>query len=498
MTKKAHRKLLLVNPVNKARRGFMNNEGTHAMPLGLGIVAALTPGAWDIELIDEYFGDFTVKPADLVALTGFTACAPRAYEIAALCKEAGIHTVMGGIHASMFTEEVARYVDTVFTGEAEGAWQKLINDFDAGNIKSHYDGGIVDVNSISEVRRDIYDHYPYVYDLVQTSRGCPLGCEFCSVTQMCGKTYRERDVEAVLDELEKTKRPLLFFVDDNLVNNKKGSEERAIKLFRGMIERGINKTWYSQAAVNFGDNDEVLRWARKSGCYMVLMGIEAEKDEALKDVRKNLNLKRGVHSYNKVFKKLHSHGIGVLAAMIFGMESDTREDLYARRDFILNSSIDTYQCTILTPLPGTVLFDRMKEKNRIVLNNYPGDWQQYDGMMATVNMPELNMEEMDSVMREIWMKLYHKESLRRKMFRTLWNTKSFGTAYYTYATGHNYGRMFLERFIYNDDEVNEKLEWRHRKRSLYLRFTDKIIWLIYQLVWHRMVKRSTQNTHKHR
>lgn len=482
------KKLILVNPVNRVRVGFMNAEGTHAMPLGLGVVAAMTPSSWDVELVDEYYEEFTVRPADLVALTGFTASAPRAYEIAALCRQAGIPTVMGGIHASMYYQEAGKFVDTVFTGEAEGAWTALIADFEAGRMKKIYDGGIVDVDSISAPRREIYDRYPYMYDLLQTSRGCPMGCEFCSVTQMCGKTYREREIAHVLDELEQTRRPLIFFVDDNLVNNHKGSEERAVRLFRGMVERGIKKEWYSQAAVNFANNKEVLHWARKSGCYMVLMGIEAEKMEALKDVRKNLNLKYGVLNYNKIFRRMHRHGIGVLAAMIFGMDSDTREDLYARRDFILNSSIDTYQCTILTPLPGTVSFDRMKASEQIVMNNYPADWQQYDGMVATIKTPELEREEIDGIMREIWMKLYHKESLRRKMFRTLWNARSFGTAYRTYATGHNYGRMFLERFITTGDIINEELEWRNQKRSLYLRLTDRIIWLFYRLTWQKMLK----------
>ena len=483
------KKLILVNPASLSRKGFVNNEGTYVMPLGLGIVAALTPDNWEVELVDENFERFELRDADLVALTGLTPSTPRAYEIAATCRKAGIHTVMGGIHASMFSHETSRYVDTVFTGEAEGAWPELIRDFEAGRIKKWYDGGIVGVESICSPRREIYDKYPYVYDLVQTSRGCPLGCEFCSVTQMCGKTYRERDVDAVLAELEQTRRPLLFFVDDNLVNNKKGAEERAIRLFRGMVEKKLKKVWYSQAAVNFADNEDVLRWARKSGCFMILMGIEAEKVEALKDVRKNLNLKRGVKTYHEVFKKMHRHGIGVLAAMIFGMDSDTEQDLHARRDFILNSSIDTYQCTILTPLPGTVLFDRMSQENRIVLNNYPDDWEHYDGMAATLNTPLLNYTEMDSTMREIWMKLYHKETIRRKMFRTLWNTRSFKTAYWTYATSHNYGRMFLERFITKGDIINEKLEWNDRKRSLYLRTTDWLIWLFYQLSWQKMLKR---------
>jgi radical SAM superfamily enzyme YgiQ (UPF0313 family) len=459
------------------------------MPLGLGIVAALTPSHWEVELIDENFEEFNFKPADLVALTGFTANVQRAYEISAVYRQAGIHTVMGGIHATMYREEVVGYVDTVFSGEAEGAWPALIADFEAGAIKNAYDGGIVDIKLVPEPRRDIYK-YPYAYDLVQTSRGCPMGCEFCSVTQMCGKTYRERDVEDVLDELEKTTRPLLFFVDDNLVNNKKGADERAIRLFKGMIERGIRKMWYSQAAVSFADNEEVLYWARKSGCFMILMGIEAEKTGALKDVKKNLNLSRGVQSYEEIFKRVHKHGIGILASMIFGMENDSKEDLLARRDFIRNSSIDTYQCTILTPLPGTVLFDRLKAGNRIELNNYPADWQQYDGMMSTVSTHQLQRKELDEIMREIWMSLYNKETMRRKMFRTLWNTRSFSTAYWTYATSHNYGRMFLERFFAIDPNgVNDKLEWKNRKRSIYLKFTDKIIWLFYQIIWGKIAKR---------
>ena len=227
----------------------------------------------------------------------------------------------------------------------------------------------------------------------------------------------------------------------------------------------------------------------------IIKAIEAEKPEALKDVRKNLNLSRGVQSYNEIFKKVHKHGIGILASMIFGMENDSKKDLLARRDFIFNSSIDAYQCTILTPLPGTVLFDRMKAGNRIEFNNYPLDWQKYDGMMATVNNPFLDHKEMDETMHGIWMSLYNKETMRRKMFRTLWNTKSFRTAYYTYATSHNYGRMFLERFFNTDPNgVNDKFEWKNRKRSQYLKITDKVIWLFYQLSWGKITRHSEGRT----
>jgi radical SAM superfamily enzyme YgiQ (UPF0313 family) len=485
------RKLLLINPANKARKGFITDPATRFMPLGLGIVAALTPSSWEVELLDESFEEFTFKPADLVGFTSFTASAPRVYELAKIYREKGIHTVMGGIHASMYTQEAVKYVDTVVTGEAEGAWPQLIKDFESGSIKSLYDGGIVDIHSIPHVRRDIYK-YPYVYDSLQTSRGCPMGCDFCSVTHMCGKSYRERNVEDILDELEKTSKRLLFFVDDNMVNHKKGADERAIRLFKGMVSRGIKKYWTSQAALNFADNDELLYWARKSGCVMILMGIEAETDHALSSVRKNLNRKRGVESYEKVFRKMHRHGIGVLATIIFGLESDTREDLYARRDFIKNNSIDMHQCTILTPLPGTVLFDRMKEQDQIVLNNFPDDWQHFHFFISTVDTPKMKKDEIESSMHEIWLSLFNKEAMRKKMFRTLWNTKSLTTAYFAYAGNHSYGRMFLEGVFHTHPEgVDTNFEWKNRKRSLYLYFTDKILWLFYLISWRHIVKHFT-------
>ena len=487
MVNKSIYRLLLINPANKARGGFIIDQSTRYMPLGLGIVAALTPAHWEVEFLDESFEKFTLKTADIVALTSFTSNAHRAYEIAALYRDAGIHTVLGGIHASMCPDEAINYFDTIVTGEAEGAWPSLIADFESGKMKRLYEGGITDIHAAPHVRRDIFK-YPYAFDLVQTSRGCPMECEFCSVSQMCGKTYRERDIKDVLDELEETTRPMLFFVDDNLVNNKKGADERAISLFKGMVERGIKKHWVSQAALNFADNNEVLYWARKSGCSLILVGIESENPQALKTIKKNLNLKRGIDSYEETFKKIHKHGIAVLATIIFGLDSDKKEDLYSRSQFIKNSTIDSYQCTILTPLPGTVIYDRFKAQDRIVLNNYPEDWQHYHFAMATINTPNMKMGEIESTMHLIWLNLYNKAAMRKKMFRTLWNTRSFMTAYWAYSCNCNYGRMFLEGVAVDDpDIVISGSSWKKFKRRLYLKFTDKLLWLIYHLFWTRMI-----------
>jgi hypothetical protein len=143
----------------------------------------------------------------------------------------------------------------------------------------------------------------------------------------------------------------------------------------------------------------------------------------------------------------------------------------------------------LTPLPGTVLYERMKDQNHIILNNYPADWQQYHFFISTVDTPTMKREEIESSMHEIWLSLYNKEAMRRKMFRTLWNTRSIKTAYFAYAGNHSYGRMFLEDVFHTHaDGVDTHFEWKNQRRSLYLNITDKVIWLFYQTGWKKVVK----------
>ncbi|HLN52374.1 MAG TPA: radical SAM protein [Lentimicrobium sp.] len=476
------KKLILVNPILQGFDGLMQDASIRMMPIALGIVAALTPDEWETELIDEAYEKFTLTSADLVAFTSFTANAPRAYEIAGLCRKAGIYTVMGGVHATMCQHEALQYIDTIVTGEAEGAWVKFLSDLKEGKPSRIYEGNLVDMNDVPFVRRDIFKKYPYVYDLVQTSRGCPMGCDFCSVTQMCGKSYRERDVEVVLDELEQTDRPLLFFSDDNLVNNNKGAQERAIRLFKGMVERKMNKVWFSQAALNFADNDEVLYWARKSGCVMILLGVEAETWEALTSIKKNLNIRKGLGAYDEIFRKIHRHGIGILATIIFALETDTIESLYARRDFLKNSSADGYQCTVLTPLPGTTLYERMDRNRQIMAKDYPNDWRFYNGVTSVVELQHLTRKDVTTTMKDIWLSLYTKEPVRRRLFRTLLNSHSFKTAYWAYGINHAYSRMFLEG-IYHIDKDSR------RKRSFYLQLTDQILKIFYLLPWRKFSAR---------
>ena len=232
------KKILLINPIIKYRKGFSVGRGTQA-PLGLGIIAALTPEEFEVEILDEVHDDFELKNADLVGLTSFTFNIPRAYEIASMYREKGVPVVLGGIHASMMPDEALQYVDAVVIGEAESVWNILLSDFLNKKLKQKYYGEYLDMSNSPHPRLDLFSS-KYQSATVQTTRGCPMDCDFCSVTLFNGRKYRERPIEQVLDEIEKNdKYPQLFFVDDHIDNNSKNAQKRAISLFKGMVDRGI-------------------------------------------------------------------------------------------------------------------------------------------------------------------------------------------------------------------------------------------------------------------
>ena len=436
------KKLLLVNPVNPRRVGLTVNPSSRFQPLGLGLIAARTPDNWNVEIIDENFRPFEYQAADLVGLTAFTAAATRAYEIASLYREKGTPTVLGGIHASMLPEEALQHVDAVVIGEAESVWARVIDDFEAGGMQRIYQGEWLDLKEMSKPRHDLF-HPGYMFGSIQTSRGCPMDCEFCSVTAFNGHRYRQRPVEDVLDELETVPQSMVFFVDDNLIGYGKQSEERAITLFKGMMKRGIKKNWFCQASMNFADNEEVLEYASRSGCRMVFLGVEAEKADALESVNKRLNLSKGVNTYEDTFRRINRHGIAVLGAFIYGMDKDTPETLHHRTSYILSSRVDVMQTTYLTPLPGTRLFGRLREEKRLLYTNFPADWIHYDMTEVTFKPLLMEPQRLGKAMRESNRRLYNRWSLWRKFLKTWRSTRNFTTAMWAYNSNMNYRNVAL-------------------------------------------------------
>jgi radical SAM superfamily enzyme YgiQ (UPF0313 family) len=432
-----NKKLVLINPVNPLRTGLTVNKSSRFPPIGLGIVAALTPKSWEIALIDENWEPFTYQEADLVGITAFTASANRAYEITALYRERSVPVVMGGIHASTCSEEALRFVDTVVIGEAEKIWPKVIADFETGQLRRIYRGEWAELNGAPLPRRDLF--YPeYMFASVQTSRGCPMDCEFCTVTAFNGHRYRRRPPGEVLAELETIRKKMLFFVDDNIIGYGEEARSQALAIFKGMVERNLNKWWFCQASLNFADDEEVLHWAGQAGCKMVFLGLEAEEVDALGEINKRLNLKRGMDYYAEAFRRIHKAGIAVLGAFIFGMDGDTPEKLKHRAKYMRRCGVDVMQTTMLTPLPGTRLFERYQKEGRLLYINFPQDWDHFD-MTEVIHRPgSMESEMLAEMMDSLNKRLYAWPVLIRKAIGTFWQTRNKLTTMFAWNSNINY------------------------------------------------------------
>lgn len=440
------KRLLLINPANTYRKGYLLRRESKQAPLGLGMVAALTPPDWKVNIWDENFREFRFREADFVGITAVTASVNRAYEIAAAYRDKGIPVVLGGIHVSSLPDEAMDYADSIVIGEAEGIWEQVIRDFEAGTLKKRYQASLCDMKHIPAARHDLF-HPGYLFASIQTSRGCPMDCDFCSVPAFNGNQYRLRDVDRVLDEIESVQNPMLYFVDDNLIGYNKKAEEHAAELFEGMIRRKMKKEWFAQASLNIAEKPEILKLAARSGCRMLLIGIEAEVESALESTNKRLNLRMGVNSYKAAYRTLHRHGINTLGAFIYGMESDSVEAIRKRTDYILDSSVDVTQASVMTPLPGTKFYRKMKDEGRILCRNFPRDWQHFHFTDVVFAPRGMTPKELAESVGEAYGRIASLGEIRRRFFRTWWNTKSLRSAVWAWNSNLNYRALAGEKNV---------------------------------------------------
>ena len=341
--------------------------------LSLPVLAALTPPDVEVRLLDESIEKINFEEeVDLVGISVMTFLSPRAYEIAGEFRQRGIKVVLGGIHPTAVPEEAKLHADSVVVGEAEGLWPRLIQDFKNGELKPFYrQNGLPSLENLPHPRMDLLKRDAYLTaNCLQASRGCPFGCEFCSVTNFFGNTYRLRPVKDVVKELESMPPGYVMFLDDNIAGNRKYSME----LFEAIKPLGL--TWSGQSSLRLADDLELLKKAEESGCKGLFLGIESLSQENLKKVRKGFNQ---VEKYKESIKKFFDHGISITAGIIFGFDGDDESVFERTAEFLEENRITLSTPAILTPLPGTPFYRQMEKEGRIFDNNMA----HYDGRHAT-------------------------------------------------------------------------------------------------------------------
>ncbi len=363
-------------------------------PLSLMVLAGLTPPEWEIRIVDENIGapDYPSMPRpDLVGITAFTSQANRAYEVAARFRRMGVPVVMGGIHATMCLKEATAQVDAVVTGEADGVWPKALEDFRRGRLERRYDGGFAEIDDVRPARHDLTAE-GYAFGAVQTTRGCPLNCSFCSVTAFNGARYRQRPIADVVREFGTIREKHILVVDDNLIGTRPEHIERAKNLFRALAQADLRKEWVGQATINFADDEELLTLASRAGCRGVFIGFESPTVEGLREIGKKFNVLKG-RDFRASVRRIQRHDILVAGSFIIGLDVDGPGIGHRIAEVASQYGVDNLNALFLTPLPGTRLWDQMKADGRIVLDRFPEDWTYYTLTFPVARYRQLSMND---------------------------------------------------------------------------------------------------------
>jgi radical SAM superfamily enzyme YgiQ (UPF0313 family) len=329
-------------------------------PLAMGILAARAPG-WDVVFHDEKAEPVPLDDdTDLVALSVETFTARRAYAIADHYRARGVPVVMGGYHPTFLPDEALGHADAVVTGDAEGAWERLLDDFARGGLQNRYTGGNDRPLADYRLDRSIYRGKSYApVELVQWSRGCRFSCDFCSIHSFYGASLRVRPLDGLLGEIDAlpTGR-LLFFVDDNLF----GRRSELLALLDALAP--LKRRWFCQISIDVARDEALLDRIAAAGCAGVLIGFESLNAESLAQMNKSWNSVSG--SYPRVVRALHQRGIAIYGTFVFGYDADTAETIDRTVDFALQSRLEIANFNPLTPMPGSALYERLLAENRLL------------------------------------------------------------------------------------------------------------------------------------
>ncbi len=368
-------RLTLVHPCIGRRAGEKYIRTWQMEPLAPAVLAGLTPRDVEIRFHDDRMETIPYdEPADLVAISVETYTARRAYEIASEYRRRGVPVVMGGFHATLMPDEVAKYAEAVVIGEAEGVWPLVIDDFRHGKLAPVYRSqGRPSLAGVF-ADRSIFAGKRYLpLGLIEAGRGCHFQCEFCAIQTYFGSTQTRRPAEEVCEEIRRNPKPLYFFVDDNITSNL----DQAKELYRQLIPLKIR--WVSQASINVAHDEELLQLLRASGCQGLLIGFESLDPENLKRMHKSFNTMKG--GYEVALANLRRHGIRLYVTFIAGYDGDSPASLERTVEFADRHRFYIVAFNHLTPFPGTPLYTRLQNENRLLFDEWWLDSRYRYGMV---------------------------------------------------------------------------------------------------------------------
>jgi radical SAM superfamily enzyme YgiQ (UPF0313 family) len=424
--------------------------------LSLATVAALTPPDIEVAFSDDLLHPInlngSLKAADLVGITSSTKTAPRAYQIARAYRDRGIPVVMGGIHPTALPDEALEHCDAVVVGEAEESWPRLIEDFRKGNLERIYQQKeFTPPAQIPPARRDIYNPKNYFpLDSLQATRGCPYLCDFCSVRRFFGGTYRYRPLEDIMAEIRSLRHKVIMFADDNIVGHPRYSRQ----LLEALTP--LRKWWIGQASLAGLEDEERVKLMAKSGCVGLLIGFESISEENIRSAKKYQNRPA---DYPKIIRNLHRHGIAIWASFLFGLDHDDKESFERTVRFAIEAKFFSVVFAILTPYPGTALYERLKEEGRLTDEQW---WLLEDQEVHAPHFHPRGMtrEELREGWEWAWREYYSYASILR---RFQWEYPPTLVNKAIYFPFNLFQRRFVHKKILGGERLGwTKLPWRKR------------------------------------
>lgn len=387
--------------------------------LGILAISPYIPEDWEIIYIDENYVniDFDIK-FDIVCLSAMTVQAKRAYEIAGIYKEKGILTVLGGIHATILPQEACKYVDVVIAGEGEVLFPLFIQDYMNQTIKPLYkesqQGHRYELSKCVSPKYELLKGYDYPLVNLYTTRGCPRKCSFCCASNVYGSYYRRKTNKQILNEIytviQAYPDKLLLFADDNFFVLK----QESIELLKEI--KKLNIRWIAQTDIAIADDPGLLKLMYESGCQWIVIGFESVSDKSISTIETVRFKEKYINHYSERIKQIQSYGIKIYGTFIVGLDRDEIDIFDRTAEFILQNNLYGANITVPTPLPGTVLRDKMLSENRII--NY--DWSYYTLWDVVIKPVNMGVRELEKGLLHVYETLLEEQNTDKRL-RTLFH-----------------------------------------------------------------------------